>query len=492
MRASGIFMHISSLPGSYGIGTLGKSAYDFVDFLAAAGQKYWQILPLSPTGYGNSPYLPLSTFAGNPFFLDPDLLMEQGLLTKEDLANFSWGLSPEKVDYGLVYRERGKLLTLAFRRFQAEGNEDYRKFINRCRDWLEDYGLFMALKEKYGGTSWQTWPISLMMRLPDALEEFRVALDDQIRFQYFLQYQFHLQWSALRQYANGKGIRIIGDVPMYLPLDSAEVWANPELFQLNLSRRPKLVAGCPPDSIYVQGQTWGNPLYNWDYLKADGYEWWIRRLKAAGKLYDMVRLNHFHGFLRYWAIPVGEGQPQKGYWMQGPGEDFIRTIRRRLPKVEFIADDLGGLHTRVENLEKAGGYPGMRVVQYAFDSRGTGIYAPHLYPENSVCYSSIHDDPPLKHWLDNASERDRQHAISSLNLTETEGFVWGMIRGGMASQSRLCIVQIQDYLQLGAEARMNHPGTQSEYNWAWRAKAGMFTPELAERIAKLTRDTGRA
>ena len=492
MRASGIFMHISSLPGSYGIGTLGKSAYDFVDFLAEAGQKYWQILPLAPTGYGNSPFLPLSTFAGNPFFLDPDLLMEQGLLTKEDLATFSWGLSPEKVDYGLVYRERNKLLTLAFRRFQPEGNEDYRKFVNRCRDWLEDYGLFMALKEKYGGTSWQTWPISIMMRLPAALEEFRGALDDRIRFQYFLQYQFHLQWSALRQYANGKGIRIIGDVPMYLPLDSAEVWANPELFQLNLSRRPKLVAGCPPDSIYPNGQTWGNPLYNWEMLKADGYEWWVRRLKAAGMLYDVVRLNHFHGFLRYWAIPVEEGKPQKGCWMQGPGNDFISTIRRRLPKISFIADDLGGLNTGVEELEASSGYPGMRVVQYAFDSRGIANFFPHQYPENTVCYSSIHDDAPLKHWLHTASEKDRQQAISSLNLTEAEGLVWGMIRGGMASKSRLCIVQMQDYLQLGAEARMNHPGTQSEYNWAWRARTGMFTPELAQRIAKLTRDTGRA
>ena len=237
MRASGISMHISSLPGPYGIGTLGKHAYAFVDFLADAGQKYWQILPLAPTGYGNSPYLPFSTFAGNPYFIDPDLLLDQGLLEKQELEAFSWGSAPEKVDYGLVYRERNKLLTLAFRRFRAENNEDYRKFFNRCRDWLEDYALFSALKEKYGGASWQTWPISLMMRLPEALEDFRQALDERIRFQYFLQYEFHRQWMGLRAYANGKGIRIIGDVPNYLPLDSAEVWANPELFQLTLSRR---------------------------------------------------------------------------------------------------------------------------------------------------------------------------------------------------------------------------------------------------------------
>ena len=492
MRASGIFMHISSLPGPCGIGTLGKSAYDFVDFLERAGQKYWQILPLAPTGYGNSPYLPFSTFAGNPYFIDPELLLEQGLLTKEELAHFTWGEDPQKVDYGLVYRERNKLLTLAFKRFSPDGNEEYRKFFNRCRDWLEDYGLFMALKEKYGGASWQTWPLSLMMRLPDALKEFREALDERIRFQYFLQFVFHQQWFALRSYANEKGIRIIGDVPMYLPLDSAEVWANPELFQLTLSRRPKLVAGCPPDSIYENGQTWGNPLYNWENLKADGYDWWIRRLKAAGKLYDMVRLNHFHGFVRYWAIPVEEGKSQKGYWMEGPGEDFIRTVRRRLPRIEFIADDLGGLNTGVEALETSCGYPGMRVVQYAFDSRGTGIYAPNLYPENSVCYSSIHDDPPLKHWLDHASEADRNLAKTSLGLNETEGPVWGMIRGGMASKSKLCIVQMQDYLQLGAEARMNHPGTQSENNWAWRATSDVFTPQLAERITGLTRDTGRS
>ena len=491
MRASGILMHLSSLPGPYGIGTMGKRAYDFVDFLAASGQKYWQILPLSPTGYGNSPYLPVSTFAGNPFFVDPELLREEGLLTQEELDSFSWGADPEYVDYGLVYRERNKLLTLAFRRFSPEGNEEYRVFFNRCRDWIEDYGLFMALKEKYGGASWQTWPISLMMRLPEALKEFREVLDERIRFQYFAQFLFHQQWFRLRKYANDKGIRIIGDVPIYLPLDSAEVWANPELFQLNLSRRPRLVAGCPPDSVYKNGQTWGNPLYNWENLKADGYEWWVRRLKAAGRLYDVVRLNHFHGFLRYWAIPVEEGVPQKGSWMDGPGADFIRTIQKRLPKVEFIADDLGGLNSSVQELEASGGYPGMRVVQYAFDSRGTGIYYPNLYPENSVCYSSIHDDPPLKYWLDNASSEDLAKAKSFLGLNEKEGFVWGMIRGGMASASRLCIVQMQDYLELGEEGRMNRPGTQSERNWAWRAKDGVFTPELAAKIAGLSKQWQR-
>ncbi len=492
MRKSGILLHLSSLPGPYGIGTMGKQAYAFVDFLAQAGQKYWQILPLAPTGYGNSPYSPFSTFAGNPFFIDPDLLREEGLLTQEELDSFTWGENPEHVDYGLVYRERNKLLTMAFRRFQPEGNEEYRVFFNRCRDWLEDYGLFMALKEKYGGASWQTWPISLMMRLPEALEEFREALDERIRFQYFLQFAFHHQWFALRKYANDKGIRVIGDVPIYLPLDSAEVWANPELFQLSPSRRPKLVAGCPPDSIYENGQTWGNPLYNWENLKADGYDWWIRRLKAAGRLYDLVRLNHFHGFVRYWAIPVEEGVPQKGSWMDGPGMDFICTIQKRLPKVEFIADDLGGMNTKVEELEQSSGYPGMRVVQYAFDSRGTGIYYPNLYPVNSVCYSSIHDDPPLKHWLDNASTEDLSRAKNFLGLNENEGMVWGMIRGGMASASKICIVQMQDYLELGGEARMNCPGTQSEHNWAWRVKEGVFTEDLAKRILELSRRWGRA
>ena len=344
----------------------------------------------------------------------------------------------------------------------------------------------MALKEKYGGASWQTWPISLMMRLPEALQEFREALDERIRFQYFAQYVFHRQWFALRKYANDKGIQIIGDVSIYLPLDSAEVWANPELFQLDLSRRPKLVAGCPPDSIYENGQVWGNPLYNWDNLKADGYDWWIRRLKAAGKLYDVVRLNHFHGFLRYWAIPVEEGGPKKGCWMDGPGLDFIQTIRKRLPKVDFIADDLGGLNSGVQELETSVGFPGMRVVQYAFDSRGTGVYYPNLYPENSVCYSSIHDDPPLKHWLEHASQEDLAKAKDFLKPEDQETLLWAMIRGGMASASRLCIVQMQDYLELGGEARMNHPGTQSERNWAWRAKSGVFTPELAKKIRELS------
>ena len=481
-------MHISSLPGPYGIGSMGKHAYDFVDFLCKAGQRYWQILPLSPTGYGDSPYQSFSIFAGNSYLIDLDALIDASLLQQEEVSSVEWCKDECSVDYGCLYENRGRLLKLAYERYTPD--EEFYSFV-RENPWLEDYGLFMALKEHFGGIPWQNWPEELVLRNEAALTQYKQLLSRDCGYHSFVQYIFYRQWQKLRAYANGKGIRIIGDVPNYLPLDSAEVWANPELFQLTLSRRPKLVAGCPPDLINEQGQNWGNPLYNWENLKADGYEWWIRRLKAAGRLYDMVRLNHFRSFERYWAIPVEDGVSRKGFWMDGPGMDFIRTVQRRLPKVEFIAEDLGGLTDGVRELESFSGYPGMRVVQYAFDSRGTGLYVPDQYPENSVCYTSIHDNPPLKSWLETAKPEDRDMAVRSLNLNEEEGLVWGMIRGGMASASRLCIVQMQDYLVLGEEAQMNRPGTQSESNWAWRAKDGVFTGELANRILELTKRFGR-
>lgn len=489
MRKSGILMHITSLPGPYGIGTMGKNAYAFVDFLQEAGQSYWQILPLSPTGYGDSPYQSFSTFAGNHYLIDLDLLIEQGLLTREEVDSCNWSKEEDRVDYGNLYENREKILYQAFLRFIP--TEEYDQFVRDNADWLEDFALFMALKRKFKGETWQRWTLSLMMRLKGGLEAYRLELQEPIRFQYFLQYLFFTQWHALKSYANGKGIQIIGDVPIYVPMDSADVWSNTDLFQLDGNRKPTMVAGCPPDSFSADGQLWGNPLYDWDKMKETGYDWWIRRLRAAGNMYDVVRLDHFRGFESYWAIPARDETARDGCWMPGPGMDFINAIQAALPGLEFIAEDLGYVTEEVRQLQLDSGYPGMKLLQFAFDSREAGSYLPHLYPVNSVCYTGTHDNVTTSQWFEEAAAEDVAHAKAYLGLNEEEGYVWGMIRGCMSSVSRLCIVQIQDYLQLGACARMNHPGTLSCGNWTWRASADFMSPQLKEKIFKMTQLYGR-
>ena len=486
MRKSGILMHISSLPGPYGVGSMGKSAYDFVDFLEAAGQSYWQILPLSPTGYGNSPYQSFSTFAGNHYLIDLDILAGQGLLTEQELAGVSWGENEGQVDFGLLYKERTRLLKIAHGRF-AE-TEEYRDFVRDNSIWLQDYALFMAIKEHFRGRDWQCWSVSLLMRLGSVMDAYREELRDSIRFQYFLQYEFFRQWKALRSYANGKGIKIIGDVPIYVPLDSADVWANPELFQLDASRRPTVVAGCPPDGFSADGQLWGNPIYNWEKMHAERYHWWIRRMKAAAKMYDVVRFDHFRGFESYWSVPAGAKTAAAGQWRKGPGMDFVGAIKRALPDLEIIAEDLGFVTPEVKKLLSDSGYPGMKVMEFAFDTREPSArdYLPHRYSVNSVVYSGTHDNLTLKQWFDEAAPADVQSAYDYLGLNESEGPIWGMIRGAMGSVSKLCIIQMQDYLEIGGEGRMNHPGTLTSANWTWRAAPGFASDALAEKIRTLT------
>ena len=488
MRKSGILMHISSLPGPYGIGTMGKCAYEFVDFLKDAGQSYWQILPLSPTGYGDSPYQSFSTFAGNHYLIDLDMLIDEGLLKPEETA-ICWGNDEARVDYGLLYEKRIGLLRLAWERFP--GSSEFDEFVQENQDWLEDYGLFMTLKERNQGKPWQEWSLSLMLRLPAMMENLRRDLADQIRFRYFLQFLFFRQWKALRAYANERGIRIIGDVPIYVPLDSADVWADPQLFQLDGNCRPKMVAGCPPDSFSADGQLWGNPLYDWEKMRSTGYGWWIRRLKAAANMYDVVRLDHFRGFESYWAIPAGDTTAAGGSWQPGPAMDFVRAIRDALPDLDFIAEDLGYVTPEVRALQEGSGYPGMKVLQFAFDSREAGDYLPHTYPRHSVCYTGTHDNLTLAQWLAEAAPEDIAMARTYLGLTEQEGLVKGLIRGCMSSVSDLCIVQMQDYLELGGEARMNFPGTLSNANWTWRAKEGFLTEQLTKRIRHTTELYGR-
>ena len=347
------------------------------------------------------------------------------------------------------------------------------------------------MKDTLGGKPWLDWPEALRLRKADALAEKRRELSDEIRLQYFVQYEFDRQWKALRSYANAKGVRIIGDVPIYVPLDSADVWANPELFQLDESRHPEQVAGCPPDSFTADGQLWGNPIYDWKKMAQTHYFWWIQRLTAAGKLYDVIRLDHFRGFESYWSVPAGDTTARNGKWVKGPGMDFIRTIQQALPNLEFIAEDLGFITPEVRKLQQDSGYPGMKVLEFAFDSREESDYMPHLYPVDSVCYTGTHDNVTLKQWFDEAAPEDVACAKTYLGLNREEGYIRGMIRGCMGSVSRLCVVQMQDYLELGKEARMNFPGTLSSANWTWRAEKGFDSDALAARIYAATKLYGR-
>ena len=491
MRKSGILMHISSLPGPYGVGSMGASAYEFVDFLVDAGQSYWQILPLNPTGYGDSPYQSFSTFAGNHYLIDLDALAKQGLLLPEELDAVNWGRDESRVDFGQLYIERSRLLKIAHSRFTE--SDEYRDFVRDNSLWLEDYALFMAIKEHFHGRDWQTWSVSLLMRLKPVMTAYREELQASIRFQYFLQYEFFRQWKALRAYANSRGIQIIGDVPIYVPLDSADVWANPELFQLDPSRRPTAVAGCPPDGFSADGQLWGNPIYDWEKMHAERYHWWIRRMKAAARMYDVVRFDHFRGFESYWSVPAGAKTAAAGSWRKGPGMDFVGAIKKALPDLPIIAEDLGFVTQEVKDLLRDSGYPGMKVMEFAFDTREPSAkdYLPHCYPENSVVYSGTHDNLTLRQWFDEAAPEDIEAAVSYLGLNESEGHVWGMIRGAMGSVSKLCVIQMQDYLEIGGEGRMNHPGTLTRANWTWRAKPGFATRELAKKIRTVTERYGR-
>ena len=489
MRESGILMHITSLPGPYGIGTMGAEAFRFVDFLQEAGQKNWQILPLTPTGYGDSPYQSCSTFAGNPYLIDLDRLVEAGLLEKSEIESITWCGREDKADYGLLYNHREKVLRLVYARF--EGSEEFEEFCRSNSRWLADFALFMALKAKFGGKPWYEWEQKLKFREADALWEIRHDLSDEIRFYSFVQYLFQCQWEQLRAYAHKAGVKIIGDVPIYVPYDSVDVWSNPELFQLDETLTPIDVAGCPPDAFSEDGQLWGNPLYRWDLMAKNGFAWWKNRLAAAEQRYDIVRFDHFRGFEAYWAVPFTDKTARGGKWIKGPGMPFIQAIQQGLPTLQLIAEDLGFLTQEVLDLRDDSGLPGMKILEFAFDSREPSDYLPHTYPANSVCYTGTHDNMTMRQWFDTASKEAVEYATEYMTLTEKEGLVWGVIRTAMSSVSDLCIVQMQDYLDLGAEARMNFPGTQTDANWTWRMKPGQTTSELAKKICRLTVLYGR-
>ena len=488
MRGSGILMHITSLPGPYGVGTLGKESYKFADFLHKAGQRYWQVLPLTPTGYGDSPYQSCSAFAGNPYLIDLDMLAEQGLLTQEEINACDWGMDETKVDFGLLYENRLKLLRKAYSRFRDE-DEACAKFRARNDSWLPPYVDYMGLKEQNGGKPWYEWEDGLKYCYRETASFcFHTSYED-IQFHCFVQYLFYTQWQALRTYCHNLGISIIGDVPIYVPYDSVEVWSGPQWFCLDENLTPTAVAGCPPDYFSADGQLWGNPLYRWERHKQDGYGWWLRRLQAASKLYDVIRIDHFRGFAGYYAIPYSAKTARDGKWLPGPGLDFLETVKKYLPETPMIAEDLGYLTPDVHKLRDDSGYPGMRVLEFAFDGSSENPYLPYNHIQNSVCYTGTHDNMPLKQWLDESGAETA--ALASDYMGQPQNPVWGMIRLCMASVSDLAVVQMQDYLELGAEARMNFPGTCTGSNWTWRAESGFASDALAEKIKDLTRTYGR-
>ncbi len=490
MRSSGVLMHISSLPSPYGIGTMGKEAKKFVDFLTKGGQKYWQILPICPTSYGDSPYQSFSSFAGNPYFVDLEILCEEKLLTKEECESFDWGDNEEYVDYGIMYTSRYALLKKAYARFKKAVPDEFKEFCKKEADWLDDYALFMALKDANGGVAWFEWSDDLKLRKPEAIAKAKKEYADDIEFYQMLQYLFFEQWWNLKEYANGLGIEIIGDVPIYVAGDSADVWANPNQFYLDEELNPIDVAGCPPDAFSADGQLWGNPLFRWDVMKKDGYTWWTKRVAAMSKLYDVVRIDHFRGFDSYYAIPAKDDTARNGEWREGPGMDLFRTLEKKLGKLNIIVEDLGFLTDSVIKLVEDSGFPGMRVIQFAFDTRDDSNYLPHNYCEHSVVYTGTHDNDTLMGWFETAPEESVKFAKEYLNLTKEEGYNWGMMRGAWSSVSELAVVPMQDLIGLGSEARMNTPSTLGE-NWKWRATADEITDSLAKRLCKYMQMYGR-
>ena len=496
MRASGILLPVSSLPGKYGIGCFSKEAYDFVDVLEKANQKYWQILPLGQTGYGDSPYQSFSAFAGNPYFIDFDILNKEGILNKEDYVNENYGDNEEYIDYGRLYEVKYIVLKRAYENFKKLNNIDlkakFEEFTKENDSWLDDYSLYMAVKGRFGLVSWQEWDEDIKKREPEAINRYKDELSDEIGFWSFIQFLFFRQWNELKSYANEKGINIIGDIPIYVAEDSADVWSNPEAYLIyEDTLKPISVAGCPPDAFSETGQLWGNPLYDWNYMEKTGYKWWIKRVEESLKLYDVVRIDHFRGFESYWEIPYGEDTAINGKWVKGPGIKLFKAIKETLGEINVIAEDLGYLTDEVIDFLQETGFPGMKVLQFAFDAREESNYLPHTYTRNCIAYTGTHDNDTFRGWFElTGSKSDVEYCKEYLALSEEEGYNWGFIRGAWSSVANVSVALMQDFLNLGNETRVNFPSTLGN-NWKWRAKEGSYNTELADKIYKYTKMYGR-
>ena len=486
-RESGILLHISSLPSPYGIGTLGKEAYSFVDFLARAGQSYWQILPIGPTSVGDSPYQSASIYAGNPYFIDLDALLAQGLLEPSDFDDTHWG-EPGRVDYGAMYYYRLPLLERAYNRGRSLRRDEFAAW-RQANPWVEDYGLFMALKRKFGMLPFSQWPEKAARRDPEALARYREELAQDIACYAFWQFLFYEQWEKLHDYARAKGIRIIGDLPIYVTMDSVVVWMYPQLFQLDETGSPTAVAGCPPDGFNADGQLWGNPLYDWKKMERTRFAWWKERVRAAARNFDVIRIDHFRGLESYWAVPYGDETARNGQWVKGPGMKLVRAIRKACPDTDFIAEDLGFLTDDVLKLLHDSKLPGMKVIEFAFYEQD-GAYLPHNAVENAICYTGTHDNQTLAQWVDEVEPEVLAFAKDYLGLNAEEGLVRGLIRGGMSTVCRVFVAQLQDWMEVGAEGRMNCPGELSTRNWSWRLTE-LPDDALADEIYAMTRRYGR-
>ena len=490
MRKGGVLLPVSSIPSKYGIGTFSKQAYEFVDFLERAGQSFWQILPLGPTGYGDSPYQSFSTFAGNPYYIDLEELIKKGWLTKEECDACDFGSDDGYVDYEKIYLSRFRILKIAYERSHIKEDKEFGKFKEDNAAWLEDYALYMAVKNSFHGVSWIEWEEDIRLRKPEAMKAYKEKFADEVEFYQFQQFVFSVQWLALKAYANKKKISIIGDIPIYVAFDSADTWANPELFQLDESCTPTGVAGCPPDSFSATGQLWGNPLYKWEYHKETGYEWWMQRISYCYRLYDVVRIDHFRGFDEYYFIPYGDTTAEFGHWEKGPGYDIFKVMKEKIGKKPVIAEDLGFLTPSVISLVKKTGYPGMKILQFAFDSREESDYLPHNYSNNSVVYTGTHDNDTTMGWYDSLNRQDKAFAKRYLNIKAKKEIYWEFIRAALSSVADTAIIPVQDYLGLGSEARVNMPSTLGN-NWKWRLRDGQLDDSMAERIREITKLYGR-
>lgn len=491
-RCAGILLHPTSLPGVYGIGELGDEAYRFVDWLTRAKQAIWQVLPLGPTGFADSPYAAFSAFAGNPLLISLQRLLDEGLLIGEDFADYP-SLPPDRVDYGAVIPAKMAVLKRAFKQWKAHASSTQRHQVQAFRAeqayWLEDFALFMALKEAYRGRAWTEWEHDLVTRQPDALRRAHQQLADEVQYQVFLQYLFVTQWMDLKGYANERGIRIMGDMPIFVAHDSADVWAHPDMFYLDAHGNPTYVAGVPPDYFSPTGQRWGNPIYRWNIIKRDGYRWWMERFRWTLRLVDMVRVDHFRGFAAYWRVPASEPTAVKGKWVKSPGKKLFRTLQRELGELPVVAEDLGTITPDVVKLRQSLGFPGMRVLQFAFDGDPDNLYLPYNYEPDTVVYTGTHDNDTLVGWFAGLSEEEKRRVTDYIGR-EDVSVHWEIIRLAHASVARIAIIPLQDWLGLGSEARMNQPGRE-EGNWRWRFRWEQLSDALADSIAKLCTLYGR-
>lgn len=492
-RKSGILLPVFSLPSRYGIGDLGSEAYAFVDNLSKAGQSYWQVLPIGPTGYGDSPYQSFSSFAGNPYFISPQTLIEKGLLTNDECDDFDFGKNQLKVDYQKLFSYRQKLLHKAYVRFANNPSERFYEFCYKEKSWLTDYSLFISLKEAYTGKPLQKWDEDIKLRNKNAIEKYKVCLSEKMNFHKFLQFEFYEQWQSLKDYANSKGVRIIGDLPIYVALDSADVWTNSKLFDLDDMLVPRNVAGCPPDSFSKDGQLWGNPLYNWKENKKTDYKWWKKRFEKSLELFDGLRIDHFRGFDEYYSIPYGSKNAKEGEWRKGPGIELFDKLRTILDNRLIIAEDLGFITSSVKKLLRECGFLSMKVLQFAFDSRDSAGFCehiPHRYQKNCVCYTSTHDNPTTTAWLSEITEAERKSLRRYLcdYFTPYENLSMSLLGLAMRSRATLCITPMQDIIC--SKERINTPST-CKGNWQVRMPVGFFTESLVGKLAELTRLCGR-